>query len=147
MIATSDFEGVIPEHLRPFILVESATLPEGFRPVLEAFGTAVRCLDGKIKLRRPVHIIVGAAPFKVHLQTGTLSYTPRGEVINMALEDAIIFLDAVKMVSRPQPVIVACILEEFAHAAMSVLDEELASRIVSLLFPGIKLVDGKYSAS
>ena len=65
-------------------------------------------------------------------------------MINVHIDDRLIFIDAEKMVRYQKELQVACILEEFAHAIMNINDEQLVSDVVALLYPGVVIVDGKY---
>lgn len=144
-ILAADFNTAIPVDLRPYIAVASNPLPLTFSPILEAFRIAVDCIHNKVRIRRLINIIVGTAPFQLNLGNGLLSYAPHNEnVINVHIEDMIIYLDTQKMLVYPREIIVACILEEFAHALMCIQDEDLVSHVVALLYDGIKIVEGKY---
>ena len=147
-ITEAQFNETIPVPLRPYIHVASLPLTSKFSTLLDAFRIAVNALEGKIRVVRPLEVIIGKAPFNVRLGNGNLRYTPKDDqVINAHIDDRIVFLDAEKIGRYQQELQVACILEEFAHAIMNISDEQLVSDVVALLYPGVVVVNGKYTVA
>ena len=82
----------------------------------------------------------------ISLGSGLLSYNPKPEVINAAVEN-FLFMDVAEMLPLPHQLQVACMMEEFVHGLMHVQDERLTSVIVAHLYPGVVLVDGRYTVA
>lgn len=144
-ITERDFNDAVPASLRAYVHVASIPLPGVCIGLLDAFRTAMSSLENKVRVVRPLEVIVAKAPFNIVLGNGTLTYTPKTkDVINVHIDDRIILLDAEKMLPLPKALQVACILEEFAHAIMNISDEGLVSDVVALLYHGVVIVDGKY---
>ena len=144
-IEASEFTTVIPDDWKPFVKVLVAPLPRDFEPILAASQHTIDALNGKVRIRRPVHVLFAKAPFKINLGNGVLTYVPKKqEIINVHIEDLLIFLDCEKMIKLPMQLQVACILEEFVHTLMNVSDESLVSSIVALLYGEVRIVDGRY---
>ena len=146
-ITESDFNESVPLSLKPYIHVASLLLPSQFAPFLDAFRIAVKCIEPRTRVVRPLEIIIGKAPFELRLGNGNLRYTPKNDqVINVNIDDRMIFLDAEKMMRYPKELQVACILEEFAHTIMNISDETFVSHVVALMYEGVTVIDGKYHA-
>lgn len=143
-ITTADIEVGIPEAYRRYFLVSSTTLEETYRPTVEAFWEAIRVFSPAARFSRPAQVVIAASPFRIQLASGMLSYEPRPDVINAAVEH-FIFLDVVKMARLAYPLQVTCIVEEFVHALMCVSNEDLTSIIVAQLYSGVSLVNGQYT--
>src|SRR6266403_2890210 len=111
-VTQKQFNEAIPASLRPYIHVASQPLPATLRGVLNAFQVAVECLDKKIRVVRPLEVIVARAPFDLTLGNGSLRYTPHNDqVINVHIDDRLVLLDAEKMGRYEKEVQVALILE------------------------------------
>ncbi len=92
-------------------------------------------------------VVLATAPFQINVSSGQLSFHPRNdEVINVHIEDVLILLDCNKIMQVPsQPLRIATILEEFAHAIMGINDELLVSQVVALLYEGVRINErGQY---
>jgi len=137
--------GGLPAELRPFVGIQSEPLHRSFTSIIEAFWLAARRINKVTRIRRPIFVYFGKAPFILDLSLGELRYTPKSdELINAYVEETI-FLDCEKMMRYPFPIQVACILEEFVHAIMSVEDEGLVTQVVGWLYEDIVIVDGRYT--
>lgn len=145
-ITTSEIQAGIAEQYRCYFLVSAAELPRDCLSVIESFWEAVRVFAPAARLSAPVHVIIATRPFRIKLSSGVLQYEPCDETINAAIEH-FVFLDVAKLAALAKPLQVACILEELVHAAMHVSDENLVSLIVTHLYRGVVLVDGRYSAA
>ena len=141
----NDFEKQIPIQFKNLISVEIAKIPLAFESLINAFGTAINCIENKVDIKRKLLIIFSAEPFIVNLSNGRLEYHPKNsDIINLHLEDILIFIDCNKTIKYPFEQQVACILEEIVHSVMSITDEQLVSNVVELLYSKIEVKDGKY---
>ena len=144
-ISQTEFQQVIPHELKPYVHVSISAIPESARSIVEAFGISLNSLNGRIRIRKDIHVMITPAPFTVNLSNGKLVYEPTTPgVINVHIENMIIFLDWQKMMQLDLPLQVACILEEFAHACMNISDEALVSDVVALLYDGVEIRNGQY---
>lgn len=143
-ITTPEIEAGIPERLRWCFLVSSANLNRVCLPVVQAFWEAVHVFAPAARLSSPAQVILATRPFRITLGSGTLEYHPKDETINAAIEH-LVFLDVGRLLPLAHELRVACIVEEFVHALMHVSDERLTSIIVAHLYPGVVLVDGRYT--
>ncbi len=120
-------------------------LPPAMLPIAKAFWEAVSCIGPSVRFVRKTHVTFATAPFRLNLPGGQLTYSPSGpETINVTIEPWV-FVDCNKMQPLAYPFKVACILEELAHSIMHISDERLVSIVVASLYPGVFLVDGKYT--
>ena len=133
----------LPDKFRPFLLVEACPLPRPFFPAIHAFWEATKIIQPTIRVMRHVNIVFAASPFTLNMPSGLLTYTTKPEVINACFND-LIFIDCNKMISYPFEIQIACVLEELVHIFYNVIDENLTTQIVGLLFPLIEVKDGKY---
>ncbi|MCP5426629.1 MAG: hypothetical protein H6966_00005 [Chromatiaceae bacterium] len=143
-ITTSEIEAGIPEKYRCYFLVSAANLSRQSLPVIESLWEAVRVFAPAARLSSPAQIIIATRPFRITLSSGVLEYHPREETINAAVEH-LVFLDVGRLMPLQRPLQVACIIEEFVHALMHVADEALVSLVVTYLYRGVVLMDGRYS--
>lgn len=144
MITAAQIQAGLPAEYRGIFLITAAELGDNCQPVVQSIWTAVQVFAPKARLRHTVHLIVATPPFRIPLGSGVLSFEPKAEVINAAIEN-FVFLNVAKMLPLPPALQVACVLEELVHTILSVRDEELTSKIVAELYVGIKLVNGQYS--
>lgn len=144
MITCSDFEKVIPNSLKGLLVVDSRKLPDSFQPIVEAFGEAAGCIAPVIRTPKRVNAIISTNPFTMNIKTGTITYSTNDQVINASLND-IVFIECNKMMGMNHQFRVVGILEELVHVFLNVSDESLVTRIVSWLYDGINIVNGKYT--
>ena len=76
-IAESDFNESVPISLKPYIHIASLLLPSQFAPFLDAFQIAVKCIEPRIRVVRPLEIIIGKAPVELRLGNDNLRYIPK----------------------------------------------------------------------
>ncbi|MBU1298413.1 MAG: hypothetical protein KKG06_00650 [Bacteroidetes bacterium] len=145
IITVKEIEEGIPQSIRPFIAIDALPLPRACSTIIEAFWQATTCIERAIdkRVRNRINVIFAKAPFTLNLTNGQLVYTPNNEVINVCFEH-IVFLDCEKMSNFKFPIQVACILEELVHAFMNISDEPLVTKLVGLLYEGVRIADGKY---
>lgn len=146
LISLEEVVAGIDEKYRPFLNVAIAELRRPAMPVVEALWEAVRLVAPAVRLIHPIHVLLSKAPFVVPLSNGTLTFSPRDGVINVAIEN-LVFLDVVKIISYPHEIRVASIVEELVHALMQVADEGLTSHIVALIYSGVVVVNGQYTVA
>ena len=144
LITIEEIKAGIKEIYRPFFLIGSASFNPQVKPVIESLWEAIDIFAPKIKLGKPVHVLLATSPFKVDKENFAMSFESKGDVINFVVE-SFIFLDAIKMFGYPKELQIASIIEEFVHAFMNVSDEELVKFIVRDIYPKISVVDGCYS--
>lgn len=144
-ITSAEIEaGVSVEH-RHFFRVSSAPLPRSMLSIVEAFWTATSAIGSAMWFSHPAHIVLATAPFRLKLSQGELVYSPTNQqIINVHVEHWV-FLDCNRMANLQQELKVACILEELVHSLMHITDESLVSQVVASLYPGVRLVDGRYT--
>ncbi len=145
-ILAEDLSTGVPDTVRPFVLIDSPALPESCEPIARAFWTAIRAIEPALRVPRQINVVFATSPFTLNMPTGELRYTPKPEVINALVND-IVFIDCNKLIGRPFPILVACILEEFVHAWLNIKDEGLTSLVVTQLYTGVRLFEGKYVAA
>ncbi len=145
MINTAEIEeGIVPEY-RHFFRVSSLPLPRSMLGIVEAFWVATAAIGRAMWFSHPVHVIFATAPFRLNLGQGELVFTPSNpQTINVHVEH-LAFLDCNRMAPLPRDLKVACILEELVHSLMHITDESLVSVVVAFLYPGVRLVDGRYA--
>lgn len=140
-----DLEAVLPESLRVFVAIDSLPLPPRiFGIVSEALRIAAEAIAPAARVRRRCYMVFATPPFRLNTELGELRYTPTTDLIHVTLEDTI-FIDVNKLIDLPGPYRVVTILEELVHALLSVDDEDLAMIVAAYLYPGIRLVDGRYT--
>lgn len=114
------------------------------KPVLEAFWEACRLFFPTVRIGGSHRqVVLGVAPFQLDLPHGSLKWEPNSNVYHIALE-TFIFIYAQKLLSVASNLRVACVLEEFVHSYMSVSDEDLTSKIVAAIYPGVRWEGGRY---
>ena len=134
----------LPPNIAPFFLVDTIALPGPiFFPVVEAFWEAVGIIAPTVRTFRQINILFGARDFTINLSSGSLTYMKDPEVINACFND-MIFIDCERLLAEDHTARVVCILEELVHILYNIIDETITAKIVSLLFPKIKEVSGKY---
>lgn len=144
-ITTAEIESGIAADHRHFFRVSSLPLPRSMSGIVEAFWTATAAISRAMWFSHPAHVVFATAPFRLNLSQGELRYTPTNpQVINVHVEH-LVFLDCNRMAGLPRELQVACILEELVHSLMHITDEPLVSVVVASLYPGVRLVDGRYT--
>lgn len=143
-ISVIEIQAGLPEEIRPFLIVEAAPLPQSFRPLVEALWRASARIAPVIRLRKRVILAISGSPWNIDFPgLGTLTVTPKGEVIHLTVED-LIFLDANKMQGYDPSYQEVSILEELVHAFMNVSDEDLVKEIVCQLYRDFEFTGGQY---
>lgn len=144
LIFEKEVEAGVPEALRSFFLITCEPLSRKAAPVIGSIWEAIKIFAPKIKLVRPMHIVIGVSPFKVEQENFCFSFSSKGLVINSVLE-TFIFLDVDKMFCYSKELQIATVLEEFVHGFMNVVDEELTKRIVCSFYSEVILINGCYA--
>jgi hypothetical protein len=134
----------LPQDIAPFFLIDTVTFPGPiFFPIVEAFWEAVRIISPTIRTFRQINIFFGTNNFTINMSSGCLAYSKKTEVINSCFND-MIFIDCDRLLVESHTARVVCILEELVHTLYNVRDETITTKIVCLLFPKVKEVNGKY---
>jgi hypothetical protein len=134
----------LPPNIAPFFLVDTAAFPGPiFFPIVEAFWEAVRIIAPTVRTFRQINILFGTNNFTINMSSGSIIYAKKPEVINACFND-MIFIDCDRLLFESHKIRVVCILEELVHTLYNVIDESLTLKIVCLLFPEVKEIDGKY---
>ncbi len=136
-ITSEQIESGIPESARGFFKIESGLSGDGAWIVIQSFWKAVELILPKIHIKSPVQVIFATAPFRVHMNRGTLSFEP-DEVVIGAHIYGFVFLDVVKLFNMDPRFQIAVILEELTHALMNIRDEVLVKKVVALLYPEVE---------
>jgi hypothetical protein len=122
----------IPSRIRPFLKVYTGALAHD-DPVIDALITAIKILNGKIRIDKIYHIFVGHSPFSLPTP-GEFTYKMESTTAGIVIEH-FIFIDFVLLIPYPSFLKVAVILEELVHALLNVTNHPLARQIVSLFYP------------
>jgi hypothetical protein len=144
LITSKTITDGLPPNIAPFFLVNTVAFPGPiFFPVIEAFWEAVSIIAPTIRTFRQINIFFGTNNFTINMDSGSITYIKKPEVINACVND-MLFIDCGRLIVEKHEIRVVCILEELVHTLYNVIDETLTTKIVCLLFPDVKEIDGKY---
>ena len=145
MITHTEIKDGIPEDVRQYFDVGSVPLPrEHFETMVNAFHKAINLFIPKIRIRKRIGLYFAKNPFKISIPNGVLSYESSNEEIIANTVEDMIFIECERTAKYNYNIQVAIFLEELVHALMNVQDEELTSHIVSTIYNGVELKNGKY---
>jgi len=137
----------IPENIKSFIRVESNPLPEPQIINIKAFWEACNIISKYVEITKVITVIIGTSKFIIDFNGGNLEYIQKPSAIHTTMFKSLIFLNFEKMPINPSQMLfenrVASILEEFVHALMNINNEDLAHRIVALIYEKVEYIDGK----
>lgn len=146
LITPKEIESGIATEYLPFFQIGSVSFAPIVKPVIEAFWEAVRIFAPKVKLVKPIHVLLGTSPFSVEKEEFVMHFASKGDVLHFVVE-SFIFIDVAKVIKYPKELQIASFLEEFVHAFMNVKDEDLTKFIVEDIYAGIRVVNGAYVAT
>jgi len=144
LLSIADIKAGIPAEFRSFFQIVKLNPDLITLQLAESFWHSIALFGRVSRLSKPCKIILDTSPFCIDLGVGKLSFLAEEKTYHIAIEN-IVFLDIKKAAMLPQNFQIATFLEEFVHALMDVEDEDLTSKIVAAIYPGIKYVDGKYT--
>jgi hypothetical protein len=126
---------IIPAHLQPYFELRHNEIPVDHLSIFNSIAEALTAIDGRININKKYTIILDKSPFELSVcGTNELTCKTDNDTICLVVGD-MIFLDYLKLSSRPPQEKIAIILEELVHAVMNVADETLVKEIVCLLYP------------
>lgn len=140
----------IPERWRRKVTIR---LPDDLSmdamPLIEAMWLSFRRIDPIINLDTLPELSfgIGVSPFRVHSEGVLRMDVALEEGTICAYSGMSIFIDLLRLAKLPEIMWPIGFLEEIVHVVMRVSDEDMAKRIVTILYPEIGYIDGRYSIS
>jgi hypothetical protein len=133
--------GPMRPYARPVILGDPPVVPTW---LARAVGEAAHATAPAIRVPHQIYLVIGRAPYEVPLSNGRLVVTPNPEVIATEL-GGIVFLNVDRLAPLRHQHRVACVLEEFVHSWLNLVDyRELTTVVVATLYGGVVVVNGQW---
>jgi hypothetical protein len=146
-IQAQDIVNGLSPLMQNFLAIESQTFPARLQPMMQAFWEATRLIEASTRIRKKVFAVFSISPFNINLPLGAqLSLVIPPDIVSIHVEDTI-YYDCRRIDQYEYRLQVAIFLEELVHVFMNVSDEDLVKEIVTYLYSGVQLQNGRYTVT